>query len=112
MTARVYGNIYDLNSPFISATAPATAAQQAVTAQQRRAFLEQLAENRLFNASVVLAVFAAIVYLIATMLAPSPLGQVTGAQNMPLWLAVIAGGLAVAGAVTAVLVAAVMRVRA
>lgn len=105
MTARVYGNIYDLNSPFVSATAPPTAAQ-------RRAYWQRLAESRLFNASVVLAVFASILYLIATILDWLPVGRVTGTQNMALWLGVIAFGLAAAGAITALLVAGIMRVRA
>lgn len=108
MAARVY-DIYDLQSPFVTPTAPAPQAAAASMAAARP-YTQRLADSLLFNASVVLAVFSSVVYLLGTMLAPFPLGQVTGTQNMAMWLSVIAGGLAVAGAMTAVLVATVMRV--
>ena len=103
MAARTF-DIYDLSSQFIPATAPPTAAQ-------RRAFWQELAENRLFNASVILLVFASFVYLVGTMLGGFPFGRVTGTQNLALWLTVITFGLAVAGVITALLVTAVMQVR-
>lgn len=108
MAARVY-DIYDLSSPFVAPTAPAPAA---ATTAQARPYMQRLADSLLFNASVVLAVFASVVYLLGTILGAFPLGQVTGAQNMALWLSVIAGALAVAGAMTAVLVVTVVRVTA
>lgn len=105
MAARVY-DIYDLNSPFVPPTAPAAAATA-----QARPLMQRAADSLLFNASVVLGVFAAIVCAHGTILAATPLGQVTGAQNLGLWLGVILGALAMAGAMTAVLVATVQRVR-
>jgi len=88
-----------------SPTAPATAAQ-------RRPLMQRLADSLLFNASVVLGVFASVVYALGTILAATPWGQVTGAQNMGMWFAIILGALAVAGAMIAVLVATVQRVTA
>lgn len=88
-------------------TATATATAPAATAQGR-SLMDRLSDSLLFNASVVLGVFAGIVYALGTILAATPLGQVTGAQNMGLWLGVILGALAVAGAMTAVLVATVV----
>lgn len=107
MTARVF-DIYDLNSPMVTPTAPAAVATQA----QKRSLMQRLSDSLLFNASVVLGVFASIVYLLGTILAATPWGQVTGTQNMALWLGVILGALAVAGMMTAVLVATVQRVTA
>ena len=110
MAARVY-DIYDLQSPFVTPTAPTLTAPPAPAATvQGRTYMQRLSDSLLFNASVVLAVFSSVVYLLGTLLAPFPLGQVTGVQNLGLWLGVISGGLAVAGAMTAVLVATVVRV--
>ncbi len=113
MAARVY-DIYDLQSPFIPPTAPTMppTATATATTVQGHTYMQRLSDSLLFNASVVLAAFASIVYLLGTMLAPFPLGQVTGAQNLGLWFGVITGGLAVAGAMTAVLAATVVRVTA
>jgi len=104
--ARVF-DIYDLSSPFVPPTAPTATA----TTVQARPYLERLAESTLFNASVILLVFAAFVYSAGTVLALFPLGWVTPSQNFGLWLGVIAGVLAVSGAITGVLAAAVVRVR-
>ena len=110
MTARVF-DLYDLNAPFVTPTAPAPTAPAAVAAAaQGRSLMDKLSDSLLFNASVVLGVFAGVVYLLGTFLAPTPWGQVTGTQNMALWLGVILGALAVAGGMTAVLVATVVRV--
>ena len=105
MAARVY-DIYNLNAPFVPPTAPAATA----TTARGRSLMQRLSESLLFNASVVLGVFAGVVYLLGTFLAPFPLGQVTGEQNLLLWLGAILGALAMAGAMTAVLVATVVRV--
>ena len=106
MAARVY-DLYDLSSPFVAPVAPAAA-----TTAQGRTLMQRLADSLLFNASVVLGVFAGIVYLLGTILAPFPVGQVTPAQNLAMWLGVILGALAVAGMMTAVLVATVVRATA
>ena len=90
-----------------TATAPAPAATA-----QGRSLMQRLSNSRLFNASAVLGVFAGFVYSIGTVLAWTPLGQVLPTQNFGLWLGVIAGGLAVAGMMTAVLVATVVKVTA
>ena len=74
--------------------------------------MERLSDSLLFNASVVLGVFASIVYLLGTILAPFPVGQVLPSQNLAMWLGVIMAALAVAGVMTAVLVATVQRVTA
>ncbi len=107
MAARVY-DIYDLNAPFVTPTAPAPAAMTA----QGRTLMQRLSDSLLFNASVVLGVFASIVYALGTILSATPLGQVTPAQDVFLWGGVILGALAVAGMMTAVLVATVVRVTA
>jgi hypothetical protein len=107
MAARVY-DIYDLNSPMVTPTAPAPAAMTA----QGRTLMQRLSDSLLFNASVVLGVFASIVYALGTILSATPLGQVTPAQDVFLWGGVILGALAVAGMMTAVLVATVVRVTA
>lgn len=118
MTARVF-DLYDLNAPFVAPTAPAATPRAqttpattatAPTAAQGRSLMDKLSDSLLFNASVVLGVFAGVTYLLGTFLAPTPLGQVTGVQNMALWLTVILGGLAAAGAMTAVLVATIVKV--
>ena len=113
MTTRIY-DIYDLNSPFVAPTAPppAPAVPTVTTQAPARTLMQRLSDSLLFNASVVLGVFAGIVYALGTILAATPLGQVTGTQNMVLWLAVILGACAVAGMMTAVLVATVARVTA
>lgn len=108
MAARVY-DIYDLSSPFVAPTAPAPAT---ATTAQGRSLMRRLSDSLLFNASVVLGVFASIVYALGTILAATPLGQVTPAQDVFLWGGVILGALAVAGMMTAVLVATVVRVTA
>lgn len=108
MAARVY-DIYDLSSPFVTPTAPAP---QTAAAAQTRPYWQRLAESRLFNASVILSVFAGIVYLIGTIADWFPFGRVLPSQNFVLWFGVVAGGLALAVAITAVLTAAVLRVRA
>ena len=107
MTTRIY-DIYDLSSPFVAPTAPAPA----TTTAQSRALMRRLSDSLLFNASVVLGVFASIVYALGTILAPFPVGQVTPAQDVFLWGGVILGALAVAGMMTAVLVATVVRATA
>lgn len=110
MAARTL-DLYDFSSPFITPTAPTpTAPAATATTAQGRTYMQRLAESTLFNASVVLAVFASIVYLLGTILAPFPLGQVTPSVNLGMWFGVITGGLAVAGGMTAVLVATVVRV--
>lgn len=106
MTARTY-DIYDLSSPFVTPAAPA-----ATQTARPRPYMQRLAESWSFNASVILAVFAGVVYAIGVFLEPFPLGQVTPVRNFGLWLGVIAGALAVAGAMTAVLVATVKLVTA
>jgi hypothetical protein len=106
MTARVF-DIYDLNSPMVTPTPPAATR----TTQQTRPYWQRLAESRLFNASVILGVFASAVYSIGTVLSMFPLGRVLPSQNFGLWVSVIAGGLAAAGVLTAMLATAVMRVR-
>jgi hypothetical protein len=108
MTARTF-DIYDLSSPMVTPYPPQTAATAAST-QPTRPYLQRLAESRLFNASVILLVFAAVLYLVGTMMAGFPLGRVTGVQNMGQWLSTIAVGLLVAGSFTALLVATVKRV--
>lgn len=90
-------------------TAPQTA--PAPTAQGR-SLIDKLADSLLFNASVVLGVFAGIVYALGTILWDTPLGRVLPFENFGMWLAVILGALSVAGAMTAVLVATVQRVTA
>jgi hypothetical protein len=105
MTARTF-DIYDLNSPMVTPYPPAAKA-----AAHGRPYLQRLAESRLFNASVILGVFASAVYSIGTVLSMFPLGRVLPLQNFGLWLSVIAGGLAAAGVITAMLATAVMRVR-
>lgn len=115
MTAQAY-DIYNFSAPFVAPTAPslpptATAVTATATAQGR-SLMQRLSDSLLFNASVVLGVFASVVYLLGTVLAATPLGQVTGVQNMGLWLAVILGALAVAGMMIAVLVATVVKVTA
>ena len=107
MTARVY-DIYDLNQPFVTPTALAAAV---VTAQTGRPYAQRLAESRLFNGSVILAVFASALYLLGTFLDWFPIGQVLPFENFGLWFGVVAGGLALAAAMTAVLVATVLRWR-
>lgn len=106
MAARVY-DIYDLGSPFVAPTAPSATAP-ATTA---RSYWQRLADSHLFNASVILLVFAATVHSCGTLLALVPLGQVTPSQNFGAWFGVIAGVLAGAGVLTGMLAAAVMRVR-
>lgn len=103
-------NIYDLNSPFVTpqATTP-TAAPQAATAMQMRPYFKRLAESTLFNASVILLVFAAFIYSAGTVLALLPLGWVTPEQDFGLWFGTIAGVLAMSGAITGVLAMAVLR---
>jgi hypothetical protein len=105
MTARAIFDIYDLNSPMVTPTPPPASSQRG------RPYLQRLAESRLFNASVILGVFASAVYSIGTVLSMFPLGRVLPLQNFGLWLSVIAGGLAAAGVLTAMLATAVMRVR-
>lgn len=112
MTARAIFDIYDLSSPFITPTAPQAAPTATIAAaRQGRPYMQRLADSRLFNGSVILAVFSSAVYSIGTVLDMFPLGRVTGAQNMPLWFGTIAGGLSLAGVITALLAAAVLRVR-
>ena len=107
MTARPF-DLYDLSSPFVTPYPTQTAT---TTAQQARTFAEKLSTNRLFNASVIQLVFSSILYLIGTALDWLPFARVTGTENMALWLTVIAGGLAAAGAITALLVVTVAMVR-
>jgi hypothetical protein len=111
MTVRGF-DTYDLTGTMIAPPTPATRpAAPVASTQQARPYLQRLAESRLFNASVILGVFASAVYSIGTVLSLFPLGRVTGVQNMGLWFSVIAGGLAAAGVLTAMLATAVMRVR-
>ena len=111
MAARVY-DIYDLSSAFVEPTAPTTTAPTTATTAQGRSLMRRLSDSLLFNASVVLGVFASIVYALGTILSATPLGQVTPAQDVFLWGGVILGALAVAGMMTAVLVATVVRATA
>ncbi len=109
-------DLYDFSSPFITPTAPAntaapTAPQPTATTAQARPYLDRLAENKLFNASVILLVFSAFVYSAGTVLAFFPLGAVTPAQNFGLWFGTIAGVLAMSGAITGILAMTVVRVR-
>lgn len=110
--ATITFDLYNLDSPFITPTAPTlTAPQATATTAQARPYMQRLAESLLFNASVILLVFSAFVYSAGTVLAFFPLGAVTPSQNFGLWFGTIAGVLAMSGAVTGILAAAVVRVR-
>lgn len=107
-------DIYDLNSPMVAppvsfVSPAATTVQDAAT--DGRSYWQRLADDRLFNGSVVLLVFACVVYLIAVILGATPLGKVTGVDNLALWLGGIATTLVAAGAITAFLVVTVLAVR-
>lgn len=88
-----------------------TAPQATATTAQARPYMQRLAESTLFNASVMLLVFAAFVYSAGTVLAFFPLGAVTPEQNLGLWFGTIAGVLAMSGAITGILAAVVVKVR-
>jgi len=90
-------------------TATATAAPQAATTTATRPYFKRLAESTLFNASVILLVFAAFICSAGTVLALLPLGWVTPEQDFGLWFGTIAGVLAMSGAITGVLAMAVLR---
>jgi hypothetical protein len=94
MTARSF-DLYDLTSPFVAPTAPT-----ATVKAQRNAYIERVAGMRLFRVSARTGMFATVLLLLGQVLAVTWIGQVTGEDNMLLWLAVIAGGNIIAGALT------------
>ncbi len=112
MAARTL-DLYDFSSPFITPTAPTPTAAPAATATtaQGRTYMQRLSDSLLFNASVILLVFAAFVYSAGITLAWFPLGAVTPEQDFGLWFSTIAGVLAMSGAITGIMAAAVVKVR-
>lgn len=103
-------DIYDLNSPMVApsmsfvAPADTTTVQDAVT--DGRSYWQRLADDRLFNGSIVLLVFACVEYLISTILSGFPLGWLIGVEGLALVVVLV-----LAGVITAFLVATVMAVR-
>lgn len=84
MATKVY-DIYDLQSPFVAATAPAPQAA-ATTETTRRA------PDRLLRGSAYLLLLAGALLLAAFLLAASPLGRIDADVTVP-FLAVFLGGL-------------------
>ena len=83
--SKVY-DIYNLNSPFVTPTAPtATAAVTAPTATRR-------SSDRLLRGSAYLLLFAGALLFAALVVAVSPLGRIDADVTVP-FLAVFFGGL-------------------
>lgn len=102
-------NIYDLTSPFVSATAPAPAT---AAAPAKRTYWTRAANDRLFNGSVILLIFAGVLVLLGGILGAAPIGQLTLERDAGQWLAVFVAMLALAGIMTLTLAATVKGVRA
>ncbi|TXH50561.1 MAG: hypothetical protein E6Q97_20270 [Desulfurellales bacterium] len=83
MTAKF--DIYDLNTPFVSATAPT---QMAPTATTTRA-----APDRVLRGAAYLLTFAGVVLLLAALAAFTPLGRIDADVTVP-FVAVTLGTLA------------------
>jgi len=87
MAARVY-DIYDLQSPFVTPTAPAAqaTATTAPTATRR-------SSDRLLRAAAYLLTFAGALLLAALIVTVTPIGAIDADITVP-FLAVFVGGLA------------------
>lgn len=85
--------------PFVAPTAP-------TATPARSTYMARVARSRLFIASSRVGVFAMTLWLLGQVLAVTWLGQVTGEQNMLLWLLVIACGNIVAGVLTLIAIQA------
>jgi ABC-type enterochelin transport system permease subunit len=94
MTARSF-DLYDLTSPFVAPTAPS-----ATVTAQRSAYIKRVMDMCLFRVSARTGLFAGVLLLLGQVLAVTWIGQVTGEDNMMLWLAVIASGNIIAGVLT------------
>ena len=80
-------NIYDLNSPFVTPTAPAPTPTAAPHAATRRS------SNRLLRAAAYLLTFAGALLLAALIVTVTPIGAIDADITVP-FLAVFVGGLA------------------
>ena len=83
MAARVH-DIYDLNSPFVTPTAPPA---QATAARRTRG------PARLLRSMAYLAVIAGLLLLAALLVTVTPLGRIDADITVP-FVAVVLGGLA------------------
>lgn len=81
-------NIYDLNSPFVTPTAPAPTPTAAPHAATRRS------SNRLLRAAAYLLTFAGALLLAALIITVTPLGRIDADITMPVVM-VTFGGLGV-----------------
>jgi hypothetical protein len=79
-------DIYNLNSPFVTPTAPAPAATVQATATTRRS------ADRLMRGSAYLLTFAGVLLLAALIVAVTPLGRIDADITVP-FVAVFVGGL-------------------
>ena len=80
-------NIYDLNSPFVTPTAPAPTPTAAPHAATRRS------SNRLLRAAAYLLTFAGLLFLAALLVTVTPLGRIDADITVP-FVAVTLGTLA------------------
>ena len=79
-------NIYDLNSPFVTPTAPAPTPTAAPHAATRRS------SNRLLRAAAYLLLFAGLLFLAALIITVTPIGAIDADITVP-FVAVFVGGL-------------------
>lgn len=86
MAARVY-DIYDLSSPFVSATAQTPTPTTPTTARRTRG------PARLLRSMAYLAVLAGVLFLAALLVTVTPLGAIDADITVP-FVAVVLGGLA------------------
>lgn len=82
MAARIY-DIYDLNSPFVSATAPVAVAPAAPATR---------ATARMFRAGAYLLTLAGVLLLVALLVALTPLGRIDADVTVP-FVALLVGAL-------------------
>lgn len=90
MAARIY-DIYDLNSPFVSATAPAVVAPAAPATH---------ATARMFRGGAYLLTLAGALLLAALLVALTPLGRIDADVTVPFVAALVAALALIAWRVT------------
>lgn len=90
MASRVY-DIYDLNAPFVAATAPTPTAPQTTPTTTTRA-----APDKMLRAGAYLLTFAGVVLLLAALAAFTPVGRIDADVTVPFVVIVAATLTAIA----------------
>ncbi len=98
MAARVY-DIYDLNQPFVTPTAPAPAAATAQAQTSQPATATRDLGDRALRGFIGLAVLAGALLLAAVIVTVTPLGAIDADITVPFLAAVLGGLGAIAWAV-------------